>query len=161
METHGAFLQTFAWRLCGERATAEDLVFRTVERALTAPGEFADETARRAWLCRVCINFHRMDARRKAYNALVFSDQPPEVEDAALGPADAVLLASDAAAVRTAVSRLPPDLREVVVLFYFADYSVAEIGQMLETPAGTVKYLLFAARRALQEDLRQLQIPTK
>ena len=70
-----------AYRLCFNAATSEDLVFRTLTRAVTATGRtFADERAYFSWLCTILVNFHRQDLRLKGYNALVFSDAVPEVE---------------------------------------------------------------------------------
>ena len=48
-----------------------------------------------------------------------------------------------------AVRRLPPALRDVVVLHYYADLPVAEVGRVLRRPVGTVKRRLFEARAAL------------
>ena len=49
------------------------------------------------------------------------------------------------------LSRLPEILREVIVLFYLEDRSVADVAQILDLPEGTVKSHLHRARRALGE----------
>lgn len=54
---------------------------------------------------------------------------------------------SDALAMRQAVAELPRREREVLVLRYLADYSVADVAATLGCPQGTVKTL---ARRALE-----------
>jgi RNA polymerase sigma-70 factor (sigma-E family) len=54
---------------------------------------------------------------------------------------------SDALAMRQAVAGLPRREREVLVLRYLADYSVADVAATLRCPEGTVKTL---ARRALE-----------
>ncbi len=55
------------------------------------------------------------------------------------------------------VRRLPPRLRNVVLLHYYADLPVADIARTLRVPSGTVKQRLHKARGLLQvaiEDAR-------
>jgi RNA polymerase sigma-70 factor (ECF subfamily) len=54
-----------------------------------------------------------------------------------------------------AVRRLPPDLRDVVALHYYADMPVAEIAKVLRRPLGTVKRRLHDARAALAAALTE------
>ena len=51
--------------------------------------------------------------------------------------------------VANAIRALSAPLREVVVLRYFADKTVAEIAAALDIPVGTVKSRLHHAREAL------------
>ena len=52
-----------------------------------------------------------------------------------------------------AVRRLPPPLRDVVLLHYWADLPVAEVARVLLRPEGTVKRRLHEARSALARSL--------
>lgn len=54
-----------------------------------------------------------------------------------------------------AVRRLPPDLRDVVALHYYADMPVSEIAKVLRRPVGTVKRRLHEARAALAAALTE------
>jgi RNA polymerase sigma-70 factor (ECF subfamily) len=47
------------------------------------------------------------------------------------------------------VLRLPTRLRDVVLLHYWADLSVADVGQALGRPSGSVKRQLAEARALL------------
>jgi RNA polymerase sigma-70 factor (ECF subfamily) len=51
--------------------------------------------------------------------------------------------------IESAIRRLPRRQRQVVVLHYLADLSVAEVGQVLGLEPGTIKAHLSAARRRL------------
>lgn len=148
-------LYGLAYRLCGNAATSEDLAMRTIERAIRATGEFSSEKAFFAFHCTILVNLHRDDLRLKAANALTFTEKLPEVEDERPGPAEALARKSEAEAVRDAVERLSPILRETVVLRYFSDLSVAETTQALGVPEGTVKFRLSEARRKIREILTQ------
>ena len=82
VSTYADRLYRLAYRLCSNSATAEDLAFRTLSRALTSVGrDFGDEKAFFAWLCTILVNFYRQDLRRKGANALVFPETLPEVTE--------------------------------------------------------------------------------
>ncbi|MBM3494181.1 MAG: sigma-70 family RNA polymerase sigma factor [Armatimonadetes bacterium] len=57
--------------------------------------------------------------------------------------------------VARALETLSHDLREAFLLFYARQMSVKEIADVVEAPIGTVKSRLFAARRALREQLAE------
>jgi RNA polymerase sigma-70 factor, ECF subfamily len=56
----------------------------------------------------------------------------------------------DAEAVHKALALLPPHHRDILTLHYLNDFSTAEIGRVLDCPAGTVKSRLHHARIALR-----------
>ena len=148
-------LYKLAFRLCSDAAAAEDLAMRTLARAVRATGDFPSEAAYFSFLCTILVNLHRDDLRLKGANALVFMEELPEMEDDRPGPADALIAQSDAEAVRRAVDRLSPILRETVVLRYFSGLSVEDIAAALAVPEGTVKFRLSEARRKIRQILTQ------
>ena len=137
---------------------SEDLTIRTLARAVKAEGEFKSEPAYFSFLCAILVNLRRDDLRLKAANALVFMDEIPDVEDSRPDPLEALAAKSDAEAVRMAVSRLSPVLRETVVMRYFADLPVADIAEALAVPEGTVKFRLSEGRRRIREFLSQRNV---
>ena len=56
-------------------------------------------------------------------------------------------------AIRAAFGLLDPDVRALLVLHYVEERPLAEIGRMLGTPVGTVKWRLSNARKALDRAL--------
>ena len=151
-------LYKFAYRLCSDSAMSEDLTIRTLARAVKAEGEFKSEPAYFSFLCAILVNLRRDDLRLKAANALVFMDEIPDVADSRPDPLEALAAKSDAEAVRMAVSRLSPVLRETVVMRYFADLPVAGIAEALAVPEGTVKFRLSEGRRRIREFLSQRNV---
>lgn len=152
---YGDRLFTAACRIVQCESEAEDLVFRTFERAILKIGQYDGRSQFFSWLYSVMLNFRRMDLRRKGAKALDFDAEPPETEDLAPDPAEALALKSEAALVRTAISQLAEPLRMVVVLHYFEDLDLKEIAAMLDVPLGTVKFRLYRARKELVHRLSQ------
>ena len=55
-----------------------------------------------------------------------------------------------------AVNTLPEKERTVTVLFYISEYSMAEIGGVMDLPVGTIKNRLYSARKKLRSDMAKL-----
>jgi len=72
------------------------------------------------------------------------------LEDPAPGPQALLEAAEDADRVWGLLGRLPPRQRAVTVLRYYAGLSDSEIADLVDTPAATVRWRLFAARAKLR-----------
>ena len=89
-----------------------------------------------------------------------FSEAYEKTEN--LADADAVLVRSAAMhemdlpenLIYEAVLRLPADYRSTVHLFYYEQYSVSEIAEMLELSESAVKTRLYRSRGMLKEALK-------
>ncbi|MDP2307134.1 MAG: sigma-70 family RNA polymerase sigma factor [Pseudomonadota bacterium] len=85
-----------------------------------------------------------------------YEDSPEDDDEAFLQPAEAParLLDLDVRrALRDAIGRLPERDRQVVLLYYARDCSLAEIGAILEVTPSRVSQLLTAARERLKKSL--------
>lgn len=150
---YGDRLFSAAIRICGNDSDAEDLVFRTLSHAIAKIGKYGKRCSFFSWLYSILANFHRMDMRRKGFNALVFCDELPEREDSALNPAERLDFQTEAEIVRETTAQLPEPLREILVLRYFEDLSLREISEFLKLPLTTVKFRLHFAKRKLRAKL--------
>ena len=165
VQTHGPRLFALALRLCDDPTEAEELVFRTLERALAALGRYRPEGPFEAWLRTILLNLRRNDLRARAArppSASALPDlaaDPVAVPDPGPSPAELTAARADAEAARRAVARLPDRLRAPVVLHYFEGLDVAETARELRVPAGTVKFRLFEARRRLKRLLKDWSAP--
>lgn len=72
---HAPAILRFAWRLCGDRSTAEDIVSETFVRLMTRPGRIETRTAL-AYLLTIARNlcFTRLRRRRRE---VCLSDEAP------------------------------------------------------------------------------------
>lgn len=148
---YGNRLYETAIRLCGNTADAEDYAFRTLERAVLRIGTFRSSSSFFTWLYEILVNQIRSDLRRKAANALDFTDSLPEQVDPRPEPADALAAQEEAEAVRSSLDGLPYVLREIVVFRYWEDLTVPEIAKILAIPEGTVKSRLHQAKNLMRK----------
>lgn len=100
-----------------------------------------------AWIRRVAINRGRNRSRaRRRRDALT----ERIASTAAIYPFEP---ADGDGELAELITRLPPQQRMALTLYYFADLSVAEVADSMQLSEGTVKYHLHAARGALAQAL--------
>jgi RNA polymerase sigma-70 factor (sigma-E family) len=135
--------------LVGDVHLAEDIVQDAFAGLHAHWGRLRDELSADAYLRRAVVNRSRSLLRRRrtarGYTWPVAAVEP--------GADAAVLAADERSQLRRAVSRLPGRQREVLVLRYWADLSVAEIADAMGITTGTVKSTASRAVRALESVL--------
>jgi RNA polymerase sigma-70 factor, ECF subfamily len=152
-----------ARRLVGSREEAEDLMQQTYERAFRSWRQYTPGTNLRAWLLRILTNLNIDRGRRRQrtpattsideagdyflYNRL--EAQSPD------GTADEerVLERLSQDSVVDALSEVPHDFRDVIVLVDIGEFSYADAAQILDIPIGTVMSRLHRGRRILKKHL--------
>ena len=140
-------LRRYARALVGDRATADDLVQDTLERAWTKLHLYRRGTDLRAWLFTVMHNVH-VNRVRAARPTDMLEDEMPEL---AQRPAQ-----GDALLVRDldrAIARLPAEQAAVLLLVTLEEMSYEEVARSLGIPIGTVMSRLSRARRMLYDYL--------
>lgn len=139
-------LRRYARALVGDRATADDLVQDTLERAWAKLHLYRRGTDLRAWLFTVMHNVH-VNRVRAARATETLEDEMPELAQRAT-QGDALLVRD----LERAVAALPEGQRQVLLLVALEDLSYEETARVLEIPIGTVMSRLARAR----EKVRQL-----
>lgn len=150
---YGQRLFDTAMKFCGNRQDGEDIVFRTIERAVDRFDSFDGRSGLFSWLYAIMINFIRSDCRRKGANALTFVPEPPDSPDLSPSPDEALVAEENAELVRTAVDGLSFPLKTVLLMRYFDDFKVPEIAEILGIPEGTVKSRLNLAKLTVRKKL--------
>ncbi len=159
-----------ARRLVGSREEAEDLVQQTYERAFRSWRQFTPGTNLRAWLLRILTNLNIDRGRRQQrapqttsldgeaadyflYNKLAAApDANPDEEH--------VLERLSQDTVVDALTDVPHDFRDVIVLVDIGEFSYADAAQILDIPMGTVMSRLHRGRRILKKNLADKAVPT-
>ena len=151
-----------ARHLVGTREEAEDLVQDTYARAFRSWRQFQPGTNLRAWLLRILTNLN-IDRGRRAQRTP--QTQPLEPGDyylynrleEDLGPADEERvrerLSQDS--IVNALSAVPHDFRDAVVLVDIGEFSYQDAAQILDIPVGTVMSRLHRGRRILKKELAE------
>lgn len=152
-----------ARHLAGSREEAEDLMQEAYARAFRSWRSFTPGTNLRAWLLRILTNLNIDRGRKKQrtpdtqpleegdyflYNKLEESNGPAQDEERVVER-----LSQDD--VVSALSAVPHDFRDVVVLVDIGDFTYADAAQILDIPIGTVMSRLHRGRRILKRELAE------
>lgn len=137
-------LRRYARALVGDRATADDLVQDTLERAWSKLHLYRHGTDLRAWLFTVMHNVH-VNRVRAARPTDPLDDGMPELAQRAT-QGDALLVRD----LERAVAALPVEQREVLLLVALEDLSYDETARALGIPIGTVMSRLARAREKVR-----------
>jgi RNA polymerase sigma-70 factor (TIGR02960 family) len=173
-------LQLHCYRILGQVQDAEDAVQETLLSAWRALESFEERSTLRSWLYRIatnrCLNMLRDSGRRPRslpglaytppeptrYGEVLWLEPYPDallegIADGAAGPEaryetrEAVTLA-----FLTALHRLPPRQRAVLVLRDVMGFSATEVAEMLDTTPTSVNSALIRARTTIEE--RELRL---
>ncbi len=150
---HGLALTKLCLSLTNNRHDAEDLYQTTWEKAIRNLRKYDDARPFEKWLFTICVNTYRDRVRRYDNKKILQFSTDEEQERFLSSVPDEEGDRDEYLALYSAVKKLKPSLREAVVLYYFRDYSVAELAEILNIPAGTVKSRLSAARAELRKEL--------
>ncbi len=142
-----------AYLMTGNAAQAEEHVQDAFLNAWRGIKTFRRGGAVKPWLMRILVNAVLSRQRRRRLPTVPLEESPP------LGTPsrqhEAIEASEDRQAVRQALARLSPEHRQVVVLRYFADLSIAQVADSAGLREGTVKSRLHRALRHMRELLEQ------
>ncbi len=150
---HYRFLLRSAWVLTGSRALAEDVAQDTFASAWRYRAQLKSAESARPWLFQI---MRRHAFRYNTPTALVFETLEDGIASASSQQADVTdgLESDNRLDITSALSRIAPIHREVLVLYYFDDMSTQHMAQALDIAPGTVLSRLARARDVLKAALQ-------
>ena len=139
----------YATSLTGNPDSALDVLQEVWIRAFRGIRKLKDPGSLRSWLYsithgiavdRIRKNYSREQAEKVQFEDFQEADEPS-------------FAAEDAAAIHQALSEIGLKHREVLVLYFLEDLSMAEIAEVVGCSEGTVKSRIHYAKRAMKEIL--------
>lgn len=157
----------FSLLVCGHAQDAEDVMQDALIRTYKHVGAIKDPSAFRTWLFRTVRNACLMKRRKRVDEpARVESLDQPEVDRADghayqsrdvaahdMGPDDLAINAWLGRELRTALAKLPPAYRMIVILREMEGLSTREVAEVTRMSEDNVKTRLHRARVMLRESL--------
>ena len=146
-ETYRDRLFAAAFQVCGNAADAEDAAQEALLRYHISEKQFESEQHIRAWLLRVAINCAKNVIRSFfRRNTVPLEDYMDSLE----------FDSGESREIFREVMNLPETYRLVIHLYYYEDYSVAEIGRILGLTESNVKVRLSRGRQKLKKALQEV-----
>ena len=146
IELYQTSLYVAAFNICQNQMDAEDAVQETLVQYYTSGKEFENEQHIRAWLLRVVIN------KAKNINRTFWKKNKCSLVDYMETLTFPDFQSRD---LFEKVMKLPDKFRIVIHLFYYEDYSVREIADILKLSESNVKVRLSRGRALLKDSLKE------
>ena len=150
--------------MLGREDEARDAAQETFIAAYRSIGNFRGEAKVSSWLHRIAVNQCLTAKRRSRWRAEDhLNDETDEESRVFVAPPGSSPLRRTEqnerlALVRDAVTSLPKNLREVVVMKEFEEMTFQEISEVLDLPLSTVKSRLYTALKQLRLKLERLPV---
>ena len=123
-------------------ADAEDITQDAFFRLFTAGAEFESDEKAKAWLIRTAVNRCKDLRKSLRYRLTVQEDEAAEAACSDKRAEDSLL---------SVIMKLKPESRCVLYMYYYEEYSVKEIAELLSKKKTTVTTRLMRARKQLKE----------
>lgn len=146
-----ALLYKVSWRIVNDEEAAEDLVHDSYIKANEKDLVFPSLDDAKFWLIRVVknasLNYAKRKTReRKAYQKALYEDNRKTTSGE-----NEMIQSEVKKHTIEALSKLPPNLKEVLILREYGDLNYKEIGKVLGITEGNVKVRVFRAREQLEK----------
>ncbi len=151
-------------RYVKDPSEAQDVAQETFIKAYRALGNFRGDSAFYTWLYRIAINTAKnyLVARtRRGFDSQVDVQDAEQIENApqlqGMDTPERLLLNEEIVEViKTAIDKLPEEMRIAIMLREFEGMSYEEIALAMDCPVGTVRSRIFRAREAIDNKLTPL-----
>ena len=143
--TLGDRLHALAHRILRDRELAGDVTQQTLVKIWQELPRLRDADLFAGWSYRILVNTCRDEMRKRRRS----SEDLDLLESDAWMP-DASIPIADRDQLERSFRRLTVDQRSVLILHYYLDFSLAEIGTIVDIPVGTVRSRLHYARQAMR-----------
>jgi RNA polymerase sigma-70 factor (ECF subfamily) len=158
---HLAEAREFAYRMCGDRSHAADLVQEAFLKAFRSFSTFTAGSNCRAWLFQIIKNSYINERRRARFHGNL-PVQRSESDRMEVDPFDQIPAPPTQAEriddslgdeIARALDNLPEMYKTIVILSDVEEYQYEEIAEFLNRPVGTVRSRLHRARKLLHDEL--------
>lgn len=152
-------LRNFAFKLCRDHHSTNDLVQETMLKAYRALHTYRAGSNCRAWLFQICKNSYINTYRRKQYETIAMDlcaeEQPcgddvrrnhATLTDTSVPDSHSSMFSDE---VMRALDALPADYQTALILSDVEGYSYEEIAEFTHTPIGTIRSRIHRGRKML------------
>eukprot|EP00903_Cladosiphon_okamuranus_P003751 g3749.t1 len=161
MERWGARVNSFVYKMTGQREVAVDLAQETFVKLYKSRKRYRSSGTFSTYLFTIAANLARNHARWRRRHPTVSLDASPtddsfspyEPTDPSNTPDQAADVSERYAEVHKALLALPHDLREAMTLFVYEGMGYADIAKLTGCSAKAVETRIYRARQILKSSL--------
>lgn len=159
MRSHANDVYRYAYRLCGRREMADDLVQETFCEAWKSIGSLRDPARGKAWLMQILRHRYAHAVRDQSRRIKATSDYE-QVEQASdlRASTDILTRLSDQETLQESLSALDDRYKEPFLMVFQEGLTCQQTADTLELPLGTVLSRIHRARQSLRAFIRRCRL---
>lgn len=144
-------LTKFCISICNNVTDAEDLFQETWYKAIKNFKKYDEKLPFDKWLFTICANTYK-DSIKLFYNKKKLNFDSNEEKEKFLNSIPCIEKENpdNYYEIHKAIMSLPKKLKITLCLYYFKEYSIKEISEILKIPEGTVKSRLNSAKKIIK-----------
>ncbi|KMK75334.1 sigma-70 family RNA polymerase sigma factor [Alkalihalobacillus pseudalcaliphilus] len=154
MTNYGTILKRHIYLYVHNWTVADDLTQDVFITVYMKYHQLKEKELIKSWLFQIATNKARDYLRSWAYRKLIFTDSVSHKKSLSSDSLEDVLFSREGySELLEAVLQLPIKYREVIILFYYHDFTLREVKDILCVPQATVKTRLARAKQKLREHM--------
>ncbi|MFC4617936.1 sigma-70 family RNA polymerase sigma factor [Camelliibacillus cellulosilyticus] len=154
MNTYGEEIKRFILMYVRDAAAADDLVQEVFLKVYLNLDTFEDRSGLRTWIYRIAVNQCKDYFRSWHYQRVKLTETFDFLNRKTdLTPEIKLLKKSEDHALAQNILSLSPKYREIILLYYYRDFSMEEIASLLNLKASTVRTRMQRAREQLKKKI--------
>lgn len=151
MNSYGNSVFRMCYAYLKDYQLAEDVAQETFIRVFQHYEEFHNQSSIKTWIIQIAINLCKNQMRTHWWKNRFH--QRIQEEEETVECYDSVL---NGQVIFEEISKLPVKYREVILLYYFQEFTIREIAQVLDVKESTIKARLVRAREKLKPKLKEV-----
>ncbi|PSL36182.1 RNA polymerase sigma-70 factor (ECF subfamily) [Planomicrobium soli] len=153
MDHHGEYLLRLAYLYVKDWPAAEDILQEVFLTYYQKADQFEQRSSLKTYLTKITINKCHDYLRSWKNKRSLFSEAIGNLISSSKSPEEAVEQQMGQTSLMREVLELPTKYREVLLLFYYQEFTSKEISQLLDCPENTVKTRLKRAKALLRDQV--------
>jgi RNA polymerase sigma factor (sigma-70 family) len=152
-EQYSHYVLNVAYMLTQSQSLADDVTQETFLRIFKYYYTFDPSKPIKPWIYKITLNTVREIKRKQRW--LTFFEKLPERKKWDKDIESKLMKQEEEAIIMKALNKISHKHKEIIILYYFEDFSIKEISEILSIPLGTCKSRLHHALKKLKRELNQ------
>lgn len=151
---HGTELKRLAFLYVKDHSLAEDIIQEVFIACYHNLNNFREESSYKTWLTKITINKCKDTFKKWSFRNLLYKDNLETKLHEHLTPENKLMAKVEDHLLAEQIIALPIKFREVIILFYYEEFTLEEISSLLNININTVKTRLYRAKTKLRDSMK-------
>jgi RNA polymerase sigma-70 factor, ECF subfamily len=152
MDEYGEEIKRLVFTYTKNWQQAEDITQEIFISVFNNLNDFREQSTVKTWIYRIAINKCKDYVRSWHYTKTLLTNTFYQISNG-LSPEEEFIQAERKEQISKLILQLPIKYREVIILYYFKEFSLEEISTTLEINLNTVKSRLRRAKKSLESNI--------